>query len=175
MTDISKGYATALFMLGRENGQISEYADELNAVQNALESNPEYIGILRSPAIPKSERLSLIDEALSGCSSELIAFVKLLCEHGHINSFADCVTDYHELVRIFENRTVATVYYAHPLTDDQKTKLVEKLTQVSGKVVDAVYVEDKSLIGGIKVRMDDKLLDGSIAGRLKNASGVISE
>lgn len=175
MTDISKGYAAALFMLGKENGCVKEYADGLDAVKAALEENHDYVGILRSPAIPKSERLSLLDEALSGFSDELIAFMKLLCEHGHIGEFEDCVTDYNELVRVFENRTVATVYYAHPLSDAQKGKLVEKLCKVCGKAVDAVYVEDKSLIGGIKVRLDDKLLDGSLAGRLKNASGVMSE
>jgi len=175
MTDISKGYATALFMLGRENNRVAEYAEGLDAIKVAIEANPDYVGILSSPTIPKSERISLVDEALSGCSDELVAFIKLLCEHGHLNEFDDCVADYNELVRIFENRTVATVYYAHPLTDAQKQKLVEKLSAVCGKDVDAVYVEDKSLIGGIKVRMDDKLLDGSLAGRLENASGVMSE
>ncbi len=175
MTDISKGYATALFMLGRENNCVKEFDVGLDAIKNAFELSPEYIGILRSPAIPKSERLALIDEALAGFSYELIAFVKLLCEHGHINQFDDCVADYKELVRIFENRTIATVYYAYPLTDAQKEKLVEKLSRVSGKAVDAVYVEDKSLIGGIKVRLDDQLLDGSLSGRLENASGVMSE
>ena len=175
MTDISKGYATALFMLGREKGCVADYAEGLDVIRSAFEDNLDYIGILRSPALPKSERLALIDEALAGFSDELVAFVKLLCEHGHMSAFEECVADYKELVRIFENRTVATVYYAHPLSDAQKEKLVEKLSQVCGKAVDAVYVEDKSLIGGIKVRMDDKLLDGSLSGRLKNANGVMSE
>ena len=50
-----------------------------------------------------------------------------------------------------------------------------KLMKVSGKTVDAHYVEDKSLIGGIKVVLDDKLLDGSVSGKLSKIKGVIGK
>ena len=79
------------------------------------------------------------------------------------------------LAREAENRARATVYFVEPLNEEQKSALIEKLEKVSGKTVDARYVEDKSLIGGIKVVLDDKVLDGSISGKLSKIKGVIGK
>ena len=61
------------------------------------------------------------------------------------------------------------------MTEEQKTALIEKLQKISGKVIESEYIKDESLIGGIKVQIDDKIIDGSIKNRLNKAKGVISE
>ncbi len=176
MTEISKEYAVALFMLAAEKDLVKEYSSQLNSIKALAEENPDYINVLESPAIPLSERLALVDAAFSdGYYEYIVSFIKLLCENRHIRSLCDCIDEFIEIARIAQNRVVATVYYVEPLTKAQKEKLVAKLSKISGKKVDAVYVEDKSLIGGIKIKLDDKLLDGSLSGRLNKVKGVISE
>lgn len=176
MTEISKEYAVALFMLAAENGLVNEYSAQLNDIKELAKENPDYVNILESPAIPLSERLALVDAAFSeGYYEYIVSFIKLLCENRHIRSLCACIDEFIELARVAQNCVVATVYYVEPLTKAQKDKLILKLSKISGKKVEAVYVEDKSLIGGIKIQLDDKLLDGSLSGRLNKVKGVISE
>ena len=65
------------------------------------------------------------------------------------------------------------VYSVVPLDDKQKKALEEKLEALSGKKVDAVYIQDSSLLGGLKVEMDDMTFDGSVEKHLQKVKGVI--
>ncbi len=176
MTQTIKEYANALFMIASENNCAEDFSKHLGIIDETVKENPEYLNFLESPAIPLSERLSAIDVAFGKSSPEyIVSFLKILVENGRIITLRECITEFNELLRLSANRIVAKVYYVEPLSDEQKKALTDKLGAVSGKTVDAVYIQDKSLIGGIKVVMDDKTIDGSIANRLKKAKGVISK
>lgn len=176
MTQTNKEYASALFSLATENNSVDQYEKSLMEIEDIFKENPDYIKVLESPAIPLSERISFIDKAFASTYTEyLVSFLKVLCENGHIAQIVSCIEAFCDLVRIYKNRTIATVYYVEPLTDEQKTSLIEKLQKISGKVIEPEYIKDESLIGGIKVQIDDKIIDGSIKNRLNKAKGVISE
>lgn len=176
MTQISKEYATAIFSLATENNAVDEYEKNLKEIGNIFKENYDYIRVLESPAIPLSERISFIDEAFgNACTENLVSFIKVICENGHIKEICSCIDEFCNLVRIYKNRTVATVYYVEPLTDEQKTALIKKLQKISGKVIEPQFIKDENLIGGIKVQIDDKIFDGSIKNRLNKAKGVINE
>ncbi len=176
MTQINKEYAIALFNLAAENDAVEEYENCLQNINKVFEGNPEYIKVLESPAIPLSERISFIEEAFGKTYTEyLVSFLKVLCENGHIAETCSCIDEFQNLVRIYKNRTIATVYYVEPLTDEQKTALLDKLQKIIGKAIEPEFIKDESLIGGIKVQIDDKIFDGSIKNRLTKAKGVISE
>lgn len=176
MTQINKEYAIALFNLAVENDAVEEYENCLQNINKVFEENHEYIKVLESPAIPLSERISFIEEAFGKTYTEyLVSFIKVLCENGHIAEICSCISEFQNLVRIYKNRAIATVYYVEPLTDEQKTALLDKLQKISGKVIEPEFIKDESLIGGIKVQIDDKIFDGSIKNKLQKAKGVISE
>ena len=176
MSNVSVEYAQALFMLAAENNCLDEYKEKLGVIRDAVAESPEILDVLDSPAILLSERLLLVDRIFGEENPEyIVSFIKLLCENRLAKNTEKVIDEFFELARAAENRVTATVYYVEPLTDEQKAALVEKLTRVSGKSVDAHYVEDKSLIGGIKVVLDDKLLDGSISGKLSKIKGVIGK
>ena len=96
--------------------------------------------------------LPYVMEAFGKSAPEyIVSFIKILVENGRIITLCECIAEFNELLRISENRIIAQVYYVEPLTDEQKKALTDKLGSVSGKTVDAVYIQDNSLIGGIKV------------------------
>lgn len=176
MTETIKEYANALFMVATENNCAKEYSRHLDTVDNIISENPYYLSFLESHALSLSERLSAIDDAFGNDIPEhIVSFIKILVENGRIMTLRECIAEFNELLRISENRTVANVYYVESLSDEQKKALINKLNLISEKNVDAVYIQDNSLIGGIKVVMDDKTIDGSIAHRLNTAKGVISK
>ena len=176
MTEISNEYAEALFTLAYENGMVSEYAKKLSELDTAISENPEYTALISSPAIPLSEKLTLIDSAFADSMPEyIVSFLKLLCENKRFEILHEAIEDFHSIVRMSENRTSAKVYCAEQLSDQQKAALVDKLSKILGKKVDAEYILDDSLIGGVKIVADGRVIDGSVKSRLNKLKGVIGK
>ena len=175
MADLSKEYSTALFTLASEKGLLEKVKSELEDIIAELSNNSDYLQILRSPALPLSTRLSLIDEAFGSCEEYLVSFMKLLCENAHIELLPECIEEFMALYKELKGRASATVYYASEPTDEQKQRLAKKLSTVTGKEIDISYIKDESLIGGIKVVLEDKVIDGSLTNRLSNIKGVIGK
>ncbi len=176
MVQISNEYAVSLFRLASEQGRVAAYASCLDTVEQVVRDNPAYVTILCSPAIALQERLALIDAAFTSLSViEVVSFLKLLCEKGHMQELLACVEEYRALVKAAENTIKATVYYAVPLSEVQQETLCRKLCEITQKTVEAVYVKDESLIGGVKVQIGDTVLDGSVAGRLNSIRGVMEQ
>ena len=175
MTEMSKEYATALFMLGREVGREKEYSESLNKVMEAFDEEPDYLEFLSSPAIPVKERLTAIESAFSTILPEhVLSFLQLLCEKGRIRGFKEAVVEYDRLLDAFENLSVAKVKSAVALTDKEQERLVEKLEKMCGHTVTLVCDVDESLMGGIIVEVDGKVMDGSLRSRLHEVKDVIS-
>ncbi len=175
MADLSKEYASALFSLAYEKNLINDIKEDIDALRKVVKENPEYLDILSSPALTLSNRLSLIDEAFGDKNEYVVSFLKLLCENRNIATLNECIDEFFLLITELENRTVAKIYYAFELTDLQKEKLVSKLKGITKKEIDPIYIEDTGLIGGIKIELDGKVLDGSLSSRLNNIKGVIGK
>ncbi len=175
MMEISKEYSQALFMLAKENSKEKEYEKALSVVNNAISDNPEYLDFLSSPQVPINERLSALDEAFSKALPEyVLSFVKLLCERGHISSLMACIKEYKKILDFYEKKTIAYVKSALELTEEEKVKLQEKLEKISGRSVILECSVDKSLMGGMIVELDGKVIDGSIKHHLHKVKDVIS-
>lgn len=175
MAQTNKEYAEALFTLAVENNALEKYSEHLSVIKSVLEDNPDYAVFLDSPALPLSERLSAIDEAFGKDFPEyIVSFLKLLCENGRIKELISCIEEFEELKRFASNITVANVYSAVELNAETKEKLLKKLCKVTGKTVQAVYVTDPAILGGIKIEIDGKTIDGSITNNLKRIKGVMN-
>ncbi len=176
MNQSYKEYAEALFSIAVENNRLTEYTEDLTAVAQLFKENPAYADLLASPAVELSERRGLIDAAFSGSFEEIIvSFLKVLCENGQIGGVLECISEFNGLAEFYLNSTKAKIHYAKALTDEQKAALIKKLEKISRKSIEPVYIEDKSLIGGVKVEIDDLVLDGSVKKRIKTAKEVINK
>ena len=173
MADLSKEYASALFSLAKEKDLLSKFKLELENIKTVIKDSEDYLLILRSPALGLNSRLSLIDEAFVGYHEYVVSFLKLLLENGHIASLPECIDEFFNLCKALENRQVAKIYYVKEPSAEQKQRLLDKLEARTNKKIDAIYIEDKTLIGGIKVELEDLVIDGSLTSRLSNIKGVI--
>lgn len=173
MKQIDKEYAEALFELSCEEGVTDEYIGELKSIKDVIEENPEYLDFLSSPAAGLYERLSAIDEAFGNLSENIVSFLKLLCENGRIDMLLSCIDEFIALAMALSGKRFATVYSAVELSDSQKDAVCKKLKKLTGKEIDANYIIDKSLIGGIKIDLDGQTIDGSVKHRLSDIKDVI--
>ena len=176
MTEIIKEYSTALFMLASETGSQKEYAGILNEIKKVFIDNPAYLDLLSSPSIPVVERLSVIDNAFGKDAPEyVLSYLKLLCEKGRIGEFIESVDEYNALLNASERVFTAKVTSAQELTLEEKDKLIQKLEKSYLGKVQAEYLVDGALLGGMIVEIDGKVMDGSLRRRLQDVKEVINK
>lgn len=176
MPGMSNEYGGALFELAKDEGITKEILDALRAVDKLLSENPGYIAFLCTPGIPLSERKTAIRQAFDGNVHEYVcSFIEMLTERGHMRGFSDCVNEYVRKYNACFGISVAEVRSAVPLTRRERDKLTRKLEAMSGRRVNLIPSVDPGLIGGLIIRMDGKLIDGSLRTRLNELHEVLSK
>ena len=167
MSKVYGEYSTALFEIAKENNVEKEFYESLHLISDEFTDNPEYVFILSSPDISMKKRLNMLEEVFDKYVPEyVLSFVKLICEKGRIKEFTEFVGEFDALYNAFNSVAQAYVLSAVELSKEQKVELVKNLEKISGCLVVPHYEIDKSLVGGIVVRMNDMIIDGSIKHKL---------
>ncbi len=174
MNRISKEYAFALFSLAREKHSEKAWEDALDDVLEQFRANPDYQVLLNAPNIPSAERESLLAAAFGGVPEEVLSFLQLLCTRGLMFAFEDCCAEYKKLTEAHLKISNVKVVSAAKLTREEADRLIQKLEKGSGRHVKAEFVVDPSLLGGMVVSVDGKIMDGSLRSRLRQVKEVIS-
>ena len=170
-----KEYAIALFSLALESEEHAQIYGDMEYLKELINENPEYIDYLVNSSIPKSERVNNLREVFEGrVCDPVFAFLNVLLEHRDINVLLSAIDEFRSLYEDYMNVADAVVTSVVELTDEQKKKLISKLSLVTGRRIRATYVIDSSLIGGLSVTVDGKLYDGSIKKNLNNLKEVMS-
>ena len=175
MTTTSREYAEALFQLAAQDNLIRETSDGVVTVESALLQMPEYRALLASPAIGKAERLAALDQAFRGKIPDiLLAILRMMVSRGQMSAFSGMVRDYEELAREYRGEAVAVVTSAVPLTEAQTVALRQKLEKKLGQKITIQCREDPALIGGLRVEVDGRVIDGSIRNKLEEIKEVMN-
>lgn len=160
-------YGRALFELAREQGADDAVLEELCAVREILERQPDYIRLLDSPSLPKAQRLELLDRAFSGLSPYHLNFLKILCEKHAVRQYAACVQTYQTLYDQYRQILRATAITAVPMPAPRQAALQKKLAAMTGKTVVLTNRVDSRVLGGVTLRFGGVQLDGSLRSRLE--------
>ena len=172
--NIVSEYAEALFALSKEEQAADRYYEEMTLINSLFEENPDYVSVLRSPNITKDEKLSLLDEAFAPYVCEnVLSFVKLLCEKGRIEELSLCYEDYTTLYNHSKQLIIAEATTAAPLTEEEKEKLSVSLEKRYGVCVELVCHVDPSILGGMIIKTEDSVIDGSLKTKIREIKDVI--
>lgn len=176
MATVSKEYAEALFTLALEENSIDDFYSALSMMQALFSENPEYIEFLSTPSIPKAERVQQLTKCFEGKVPDIILhFAIVMVERGDIHSFNDSVMEYENLSFAMKSVSNATAISAVPLTEEEKVRLIRKLERLCTHTVLLHCKVDPSLIGGMIIEIDGRVIDGSIKHRMRELKGIISE
>lgn len=173
MEQVINEYAKALFELSQEGDCVKGISASLDTVLSVMEENPEYLDFLSSPNISKSERVAAVEQAFSGMEEMIVSFLSLLCEKGRIREIKECISEFKQLCDAADKISVAQVESAVELSEEQKSALIRKLEKLCGNKVVLDCITDKSLLGGVVVKIDGKIIDGSIKHRLHELKEVM--
>lgn len=176
MTNLSKEYALALFMLAKEEDKEREYLEALDMISEMFIQNPKYKDFLASPRIKNHERSAAVKEAFGEyLPANVLNFLRLLGDEGQMDDFDECTAEYKLLMLQDSKLSEARVTSVVELNEEEKARLHEKLENMSGNPVTMEYAIDETLLGGMIVEIDGKIIDGSLRSRLKEMKEVISK
>lgn len=176
MNKVYGEYSTALFEIAKENSKEKDFYEALHLIQNALKSNPEYALILSSPDIPIKKRLNMLEEAFHKyVPEEVLSFTKLICERGRIKEFSEFAREFDAIYNTFKSVAHAYIKSAIELSNPQKEELIKKLEKISGSLIEPHYEIDETLIGGLIIRINDTIIDGSIKHKLGQIKEVMEQ
>jgi F-type H+-transporting ATPase subunit delta len=163
---IARNYAEALFELGQKSGQAERYADLIDAVAAAIETTPQVQAVLMSPRVPKSEKARLLGDALQGAPREFVLWLQAVVKRGRQGILRDIASGYLALLDAQLNRIRASVTLARKPDEKLKRVIEERLGRQLKKEVIAAYLVDPEILGGAVVRVEDRVLDGSVRRRM---------
>lgn len=176
MTQTGRLYGGSLYDLAAQEQLTETIHQQMKDVLTLFRENPDYIRLLSDPALPKTERIGLIDQAFKGeAEPYLVNFLKLLCERGILGEYAECCKEYTRRYYADNGIAEAVVTSAVDLTEEQLAQLKEKLEKISGKKILLITKTDPAVVAGLSVEMEGVQYDGTVKGRLSGLSRKLNE
>lgn len=165
---VSKVYGDALFETAVEKEKVDALYEEAQALTLILGKNPQLMVLLNNPQIVKDEKVAVMHQIFSGrVEEEMMGFLKLVVEKDRQNDIASILGYFIQKVKEFRKIGVVNVSSAVELNDKQKAALENKLlAATSYKKLEMHYQVDQALIGGMVVRIGDRVADSSIRTRI---------
>lgn len=173
---ISKTYGDALFDIAVENKKTDVFFEEVKGLKTVLLEHSELLKFLGHPDIELSEKLTVLENVFHGrISDEIVGLMRIAVAKGRGSELMNILDYFIARIKEFKKIGVASVTSASELSEEQKTKIVEKLlSSTSYKEFEMSYAVDSSLIGGVVIRIGDRVVDGSVRNKLMNLKRELS-
>lgn len=164
---IARNYAEALFEIGERAGESERYADLLGALAGAVAADERIRQVLESPGVPKRARLAVVRQALEGRTPPgFVRWVEAVVRRGRQNLLDLMSREYEVLLDVKFNRVQAGITLARKADPALQAEIVARLTKALGKAVVPRFKENPALLGGVIIRVGDRVMDGSVRHRM---------
>ena len=165
---ISKTYGEALFELAAEEQKLDLLLEEAKAVRDVLRENADFGKLMNHPKIPREDKVKVAETVFKGrVSGEMTGFLVLVIEKDRAEELDAILTYFIDRVKEEKHIGVAFVTTAVALEEATQTKIKERLLETTGyKEMEMHYSVDPAIIGGMIVRIGDRVIDTSITTKL---------
>ena len=164
---IAARYAQALFETAKAEGRIDEALDHLTSLGEALRREPDLRGFLRNPDVDPEDKVGLLDRVMGGRWPELVrAFIRMVTALGRPELLADIAAAFASMADEDRGLVRVVVRSARPLAEQTLSRLRATLQRREGKTVELRVELAPELLGGLQVRLDHRVIDGSVQRQL---------
>ncbi|MDO5146801.1 MAG: ATP synthase F1 subunit delta [Eubacteriales bacterium] len=174
---ISSIYGDALFELAQEENSMDALYDEVEAARNVFVSNEDLSRLLNHPEIVKEEKIAVVENIFRGRVSEhVLGFLHIIVEKDRYNEIPAIFA--HFLRRVKQYRGVGTVSVtsAVPLSSEQQASVEKRLREITDyKSFEVEYTVDPSILGGLIIRIEDRVVDSSLKTQMDDLTRQLSK
>ena len=169
---VSKTYGDALFELAIEENRIDELFEEVISLKSVLEENPDFSKLMNHPKVDKEEKRAVCESIFKGrVSDDIMGFLEIIITNNRYSEIFGVLDYFIKQVKEFKRIGTAYITTPLPLDDNQKASVEKKLLETTSySSMEMNYIIDESLIGGMVIRIGDKVVDSSIKTKLNDLS-----
>ena len=167
-SQVGRRYSKAIFEIAEEKNQVKEIYEMLNSAMVLYRTDKEFKNFILNPLIDNEQKKSVLNEIFGKDNSENLNILLYILDKGRMNCIKYIVAEY---LKIYyrKNRILdVKATFTKELTDEQKKKLIDKLSQKTGKEINLEIKIDKDILGDGIIKIGDKIIDGSIRRELDN-------
>ena len=165
-TAAARRYAKAVFELAQEEGHVEQWSHRLARVRELL-SDPAVAAVLTNPTIATEQREAFVSGAPHLLDQEATNLARLLIESGRVDEVAGIEEEFESLADEAAGRVHATVTTAIALESHDRERVARELSKRLDKDVRVSVVVDPRILGGMKLRYGDHVVDATVANRLE--------
>ncbi len=164
---VAKRYALALFQLANEQNLLDQMEEELRVVKEVVNENSDLNAVLKSPKLSIEKKKEILKDAFKTVNTFVINTLMILIERHRENEISDVADQFINLANDERGIAEAKVYSIRPLTEVEREALSATFAAKVGKrSLRIENIVDSNLLGGIKLRIGNRIFDGSLRGKL---------
>ena len=174
---VSKTYGDALFETAVESNRLDDFSEEAKGILTVLRENQELSRLMNHPQIVKEEKLQLIENIFKGnVSDEMIGLMRMLIAKNHFGEMENVFIYFLDEVKEYKNIGTAYVTAPLPLSEEQKAAVEKRLLETTKYVeFEMHYDVDAALIGGLVIRIGDRVVDSSVKNKLTSLTRELTQ
>lgn len=164
---LDRRYALALYQVAEEKGKVEEYLKDLRQICDLVYNNNDFFEIIRHPQISTTKKKdTFISIFKNNVDEEILSFLLLLIEKDRILKLRDQLKQMEKIHLERNNTVIAKIKSVIALTDNEIKLLTSKLEKKYDKKIILEQEIDKSIIGGLYVRVGNDVIDGTVKSKL---------
>lgn len=169
ITTIADRYAEAMLTLADENSVLEPVKTDLQLVAQTIKENQDFRKFIEHPIIPVKDKKEIFEKVFKDkINHYVINLVKLLFDRNRVYILQAIATSFKKLFNKKFNIVQADIITAITIDDGTQETIKNKLAQLLSKQIEVQSVVDPAIIGGMVIRIEDSIIDGSIKGQLDN-------
>ena len=159
-------YAKAILSVATHNQTSEKIQLEMDEIAHTIASNAALNEALKSPVVKLSEKAAVLDKVFNNFSPELKSLFQTLAQNKRIDLLEEISLQYKQLYDQLNNKEVATVTTAVPMTSAMEAKVMAKLKTLSSKKISLKKTVDETILGGFILRVGDQQYNASVSNQL---------
>ncbi|MGL5245979.1 MAG: ATP synthase F1 subunit delta [Mycoplasmoidaceae bacterium] len=165
----NKSYSTALYQMYKESKDVNKFYDDIQALHFSINCNQEIIRILSSKMLSKNERKKIIQNIFyDKIDHSIVYFLYVLVDNEFFKNIIYTLKFALKEIDHKRNQSFVKIDTAFELDNKTIDLIIKALKNKLNKEIDYAVIVNPNLIGGVRIRIDDKEIDGTIEGKLKN-------
>ncbi len=166
---ISSRYAKSLMILAMEKGELDAVYADMKLIDETIDSSREFSNLLNSPIVKPDTKVAILNKVFVGQIGQIThGFIKLLTEKGREGYLAEVAQSFVDQVKVHKHIVTAEVITAISMDENTRQNILRIAQNMKGGEIDLTEKVDNNLIGGFVLRVGDKMIDTSIAGKIRD-------
>jgi len=171
---VARRYATAVFSLAKERNAVKDVQHDLHTVTASLAADASIAKFFRSPVVDRGEKATILARAFDKLNEIALHTVLLLVRKRREALLEEIVVQYDKLEEQARGAQPLRIETAKALSQPEVDDIVKRLAATYRTTFDVQQIVNPALIGGVRITMGDRRIDGSISGRLDDLAQLLS-